>query len=418
VRICGMVQLNIILVGVLVGGWAGARIMKVLRLPGVLGMLLFGVAAGPLLRGRAPEVFWEIAPLLRSTALIIILLRAGLGLRREALKKSGLTALLLSVLPCLFEGTVLTLLFSRFWGFDLYTAGAAGFLLSAVSPAVVVPSMLTLMESGYGREREVPTTILAAASADDVIAVSVFTIFLNLALEQQHPGTASSTAAAGLWSIPAALIGAIALGAAAGFILAASFRRHHTRIRATEKFMLILAAAVMFVEIGNYLHLAALLGIMTIGFVLVERAETVAHELAGKLDKAWVIAEILLFVLIGAAVDPTHTLSVGLKGAAAVAVGLAARALGVMAALVPSKFSRKERLFCLIAYIPKATVQAALGSAALSAGLPGGEEILSLAVIAILLTAPLGLLGIRIFGPRLLGIPAETVPGSQLISED
>ncbi len=386
--------------------------MTRVRLPSVLGMMLFGIIAGPLIRTNAPQIFWDIAPHLRSTALIIILLRAGLGIRKEALKQSGVTAALLSVIPCMVEGFTLTAVFYFLWGFDLFTAGAAGFLLSAVSPAVVVPSMLSLMESGYGRKNEVPTTVLAGASVDDVFAITLFTVFLNLAVgaADTRSGLAGvvvnqhTYVLTELIKIPLGLLGAVGFGVIVGLLLAAYFKRHFTNIRATEKFMLLLAISIMFVEVGNYLHLAALLGIMTIGFILVEKADYIAHELAQKLSKAWVIAEILLFVLIGAVVNTAHAVSVGLPGLAAISAGLAARSIGVLLSVSMSRFTWKERIFCVLAYFPKATVQAALGSIPLALGLPHGEIILSLAVLSILFTAPLGLISIRVFGPRLLGI--------------
>ncbi len=397
-----MGDLNVIFVVILVGGWLGGRIAARLKLPSILGMMLVGVGVGFALREHAPDAFWELAPLLRSTALIIILLRAGLGVRRSALARSGPTAAMLAFVPCVLEGSALTAILHFLWGFPLFEAGAAAFMLAAVSPAVVVPSMLTLMEQGYGKAAEVPTTVLAGASVDDVFAITAFTIFLNLAT---GAAGADPTVAGSLLLLPLGLAGGIGLGAAIGFGLAAWLTRHFERIRATEKFLLVLAISIMAVRIGEYLHLAALLGTMTIGFILLERSEPVAHELAAKLAKAWVFAEIILFVLIGAAVDPVHAVSVGLAGVATITAGLAARSVGVIIAVAFSGFSWKERLFCVIAYLPKATVQAALGSVPLAAGLANGESILSLAVLAILFTAPLGLLGIRILGPRLLDVP-------------
>lgn len=396
-----MNKVNILIVVLLLGGWIGGKLFSKIKLPAILGMMIFGIAVGEFVRDIAPDVFWELAPLLRSTALIIILLRAGLGIKRAALAKSGITAVMLAFIPCTLEGFALTGIFYYFWGFDFFTAGLTGFMVSAVSPAVVVPSMLNLMEQGYGKAREVPTTILAGASVDDVIAITLFTVFLNLAsgshtTEDIHIGRI-------LISIPLSIIGAIAIGVIIGFLLTAYFRKYFKHIRATEKFMILLAVSVMFVEIGTSLHLAALLGIMTIGLVLVEKADHIANELAKKLSKAWVIAEIILFVLIGVLVNIQVAMSVGLMGVATIFAGLIARSIGVVISMTGSAFNRNERLFCIIAYIPKATVQAALGSVPLALGLAHGQTILSLAVLAILITAPMGLLSIRLLGPRLLG---------------
>lgn len=394
-----MGDLNVIFVVILVGGWLSGRLAARIKLPAILGMMLFGICVGFALRERSPDTFWDLVPLLRSTALIIILLRAGLGIRKAALARSGVTAALLAFVPCFIEGTAVTLILYYLWGFPLFEAATAGSVLAAVSPAVVVPSMITLMERGYGKAAEVPTTLLAGASADDVVAITAFTVFLNLT--SGPPGSAARMTGR-LLLLPAGILGGVALGALIGLALAAWLTRHFHRIRATEKFLVVLAISIMVVRIGEYLHLAALLGTMTIGFVLLERAEPVAHELAGKLAKAWVFAEIILFVLIGAAVDPAHALSVGLAGLATIAAGLAARSAGVLLAVAFSGYSWKERLFCVIAYLPKATVQAALGSVPLATGFANGGTILSLAVLAILFTAPLGLLGIRVLGPRLL----------------
>jgi len=396
-----------IIVLLILGGWIGGRIFARIKLPPILGMMVFGIAVSGIVRSYAPEVFWELAPLLRSTALVIILLRAGLGIRKSALAKAGKTAVMLAFIPCIIEGSALTALFYFLWGFDFLTAAMTGFMLSAVSPAVVVPSMLTLMEKGYGKENEVPTTVLAGASVDDVVAITIFTVFLNHA--------ASPDAGNGvriqeiLLSIPASILGAVILGLCIGLALTACFRKHAEQIKATEKFMLLLMISVMFVEVGTEFHLAALLGVMTIGFVLVERAEQIAHELSMKLSKAWVIAEIILFVLIGTSVDLHVALSVGLMGAGTIIAGLLARSAGVTISMIGSSFSRNERIFCIIAYLPKATVQAALGAVPLAMGIDRGDTVLSLAVLAILVTAPLGLFSIRKFGPKLLGtqIPEE-----------
>ncbi len=396
-----MNEMNILIVLLLLGGWIGGKLFSKIKLPAILGMMIFGIAVGGVVRDLAPEVFWELAPLLRSTALIIILLRAGLGIRKAALAKSGMTAIMLAFIPCALEGAALTGIFHYFWGFDLFTSGLTGFMLAAVSPAVVVPSMLKLMEEGYGKAREVPTTILAGASVDDVIAITLFTVFLNLA--SGSLAAEDFNAASILLSIPLSIIGAIVVGVILGLLLTLYFRKHFKQIRATEKFMILLAVSIMFVEIGTSFHLAALLGVMTIGLVLVEKADDIAHELATKLSKAWVIAEIILFVLIGVMVNIQVAISVGLIGVATIVAGLAARSIGVIISMLGSSFTRKERLFCIIAYLPKATVQAALGAVPLSMGLVHGETILSLAVLAILITAPLGLLSIRILGPRLLG---------------
>ncbi len=393
--------LNILIVLVLIGGWFSGRITSRIGLPSVLGMILWGVVIGLAGEGSIPSSLDEISPFLKSLALIVILLRAGLGIRRNTLEKVGRVALMMSFLPCLFEGGALILLFHFFLDFSWMTAGVTAFLLAAVSPAVVVPSMLDMKDRGLGAAKDVPTIILAGASLDDVFAITLFSIFLGLAGgESVSPGLA-------LLKIPLSIAGGIIPGILTGFFLTWYFRKHHEKIRATEKSLLLLGMAILLVDIGDWIHTAALLGVMTTGFILLERAEYVAHELAAKLNKAWVFAEIVLFVLIGISVDVRVALAAGLSGLLIILGGLVFRSLGVWLATIGSNLNHRERLFCVISYLPKATVQAAMGSVPLAAGLPEGKLILALAVLAIVFTAPMGLIGIRILGPKLLEAPQD-----------
>ena len=392
-----ILTLPVLTVLILLGGWFFGRLFDRIKLPGVLGMVLFGIGIGFFLREKAPAVLWEIEPFLKSFALIVILLRAGLGISKETLKKAGITALLMAFVPCLLEGTALVFGFHYFFHFTWPVAGLTGFMLSAVSPAVIVPSMLDLKSRGYGQNKEVPTIVLAGASADDVIAITFFSLFLGLSETGQVNLLKTAL------SIPLSIIGGILPGIALGFILVLYFRKHHEKVRATEKVLILLTAAMLLVEAGNWFHLAALLGVMTVGFVLLEKAEVVAHELSGKLSRIWVFAQIILFVLIGFSVDLDVAFQAGLKGLLIIA-GLVFRSAGVLIATAFSDLNRKERLFCVIAYIPKATVQAALGGVALSRGMAEGPVILAIAVLSIIFTAPLGLLGIRLGAPKLLEI--------------
>ena len=393
--------LNVLIVTILVGGWLTGRLFTRIGMPSVLGMIFWGISIGMFTEGLIPSSLDEISPFLKSLALIIILLRAGLGIRRSTLEKVGKVALLMAFVPCLFEGSALMLLFHLVLGFSWVSAGVTAFLLAAVSPAVVVPSMLEMKDRGLGAERDVPTLILAGASLDDVFAITLFSIFLGLAGGQSvHPGAA-------LLKIPVSIAGGILPGIGAGLFLTWYFRKHHEKIRATEKSLLLLGTAILLVDIGNWVHTAALLGVMTTGFILLEKAEEVAHELAAKLNKAWVFAEIVLFVLIGISVDVRVALRAGLVGLLIITGGLLFRSLGVWIATWGSALNRKERLFCVIAYLPKATVQAAMGSVPLAAGMAEGELILAMAVLSIIFTAPIGLIGIRRFGPLLLEAPQE-----------
>jgi solute carrier family 9B (sodium/hydrogen exchanger), member 1/2 len=391
-------SINLILAIIILGGWLSSRLFKAIKLPNILGMVVFGILAGSLLGKYIPGTLWDIESMLKSFALIVILLRAGLGLSKATLKKAGRTAILMAFVPCIFEGTALTFLFHHFFGFDWYISGLTAFMISAVSPAVIVPSMLELIEQNYGNKNEVPSIVLAGASVDDVFAITIFSVFLGLAT------TSGVNIGHALVSIPLSITGGIVSGFIVGWFLVKYFRYHHEHVRATEKTIVLVMVSVLLVQLGDRLHVAALLGVMTVGFVLLEGAEYIAHELALKLKKVWIFAEIILFVLIGLSVDVSTAMDAGLKGLMLISIGLLFRSLGVFIATLGSNLNYKERIFCIIAYIPKATVQAALGSVALQNGIPEGQTILALAVLAILFTAPLGLLGIKIFGKKLLNI--------------
>ncbi|MDA3873685.1 MAG: cation:proton antiporter [Kiritimatiellae bacterium] len=399
--------LNLMIVLIVLGGWFSGRLFDRLRLPAVLGMLLCGLLLGWVLGAHAwPSALVEMEPFLKSFALVVILLRAGLGIRRRVLHQVGGTALAMATLPCLLEGTVLTLLLHQFWQFPWPVAGLSGFMLAAVSPAVVVPAMLTLTEKGYGRTNQVPTLVLAGASVDDVFAITLFSLFTRMALTGDPQWTSA------LWNLPASILLGLIPGVVIGLLLAWYFNRYHARVRATEKTLILLMLSLLLVQVGDALHSAALLGVMTVGFLLLERAERVAHELAAKLSKIWVFAEIMLFVLIGMQVDPRLALTAGPSALGILFLGLIARSVGVWVATHRSRLTRNERLFCILAYLPKATVQAALGGVPLALGIPGGDHILALAVLSILFTAPLGLIAIRLAGPRLLEQEKPSLPPS------
>lgn len=389
-------SLNLIIVLILLGGWFSSRLFQACKLPSVLGMLCFGLILGTQGQDVWPEGLVGMEPFLKTFALVVILLRAGLGLKRHVLQQVGRTALLLAIIPCLFEGSVLMALFYYAWGFDLPIAGLTAFMLAAVSPAVVVPSMLDLAEKGYGKKKEIPTMVLAGASVDDVIAITFFSVFLGMA---QEPGM---TWTRGLLDFPKALLLGILPGLLIGFLMIKAFQRTPQKVRATEKTLLLLMASLLLVEIGDLFQSAALLGVMTVGFLLLEYAPPIAQELSAKLQKIWIFAEIILFVLIGMQVDPTLALKAGPAALGTLILGLTARSCGVWCSTMGAGLNRKERWFCVCAYLPKATVQAALGAVPLSLSLAHGDTILAIAVLSILVTAPLGLFAIRIGGKTLL----------------
>lgn len=383
---------------VLLGGWFSGKIFTKIKLPTVLGMVVYGIIIGYFWRNEVPKVIWDIEPFLKSFALIVILLRAGLGISKKTLQKAGITALLMTFIPCVIEGISLTVTFHLLFQFNWYVSGLTGFMLSAASPAVIVPSMLELKRNGYGNKNEVPTIILAGASADDVFAITFFSIFLGLSISN-NPNITKT-----LLSIPFSIILGIIPGIIIGFLLVSYFKKHHKNIRATEKTLVLLTITMLLVQVGDWIQSAALLGVMTIGFIVLEKSEKIAHELSLKLSKIWIFAEIILFVLIGLSVDLKIAFSSGLKGLLAIFIGLIFRSLGVLIATSFSSLNVKERLFCMISYIPKATVQAALGSVALNNGINEGKIILAIAVSSIIFTAPIGLIGIKMSGNKLLNL--------------
>lgn len=380
-------------------GVAVQVIIKRLPLPGLLGLLVLGVVLGPHGFNLLNEVLLASSQDLRMMALIIILLRAGLGLNRRVLNEVKGPAFAMGVVPCLVEGLAVTVAAVYVLGFSVPSAASLGFVLAAVSPAVVVPSMLYLKNRGLGMDKGIPVMILAGASVDDVVAITLLTSAL---------GWAVAGVTSGIWwqalLIPMRIILGILLGLVVGWVLVkvmpriTSFQRGYSALA-------VFAGALAVVVIGEIAGIAGLLAVMSCGFYLVERRIKEMHLLIKSVDAAWMVAQIFLFVLIGAAVDVEVALQAGLAGAAIIGFGLLGRALGVYLGLLGSKLNWKERLFCAIAYVPKATVQAAVGGLPLAMGVAGGEVILAIAVLSIILTAPLGAATIPLAAPRLLEMP-------------
>ena len=362
-----------------------------LKLPGLLGLLLVGMVLGPHALDLLSDDLMAISSDIRMMALIIILLRAGFGLNRKALKAVGGVATRMSFIPVIFEGAVLLLLSWWLFELDVLSAGMLGFVLAAVSPAVIVPAMLSLIHRGYDKPHRIPSLVLLASSVDDVVAITIFSIFINTALAQQ------SSFLGQLLRLPFSLFFGVLLGILIGYILVKLFERFH--IRDSKKVLIILSAAiflVLFEQVMNdILPVAALIGVMMISIVIVDKRTHVAERLAIKYEKIWLLAEVFLFVLVGATVNISLALSVGLMGILLILLGLTARAVGVFVATMGTSYSVRQKTFLTIAFMPKATVQAALGSLPLSLSLPHGELILAISVIAILITAPLGAIAIR-----------------------
>lgn len=372
--------------------------MEKMRLPGLLGMLLIGIVMGPYgLDVLHPNIL-AISSDLRMMALIIILLRAGLGVKKDTLKKVGRPAILLGFVPALFEGFSVLFISSLLLGLDRVEAGMLGFIIAAVSPAVVVPSMLKIMSQGKGEKNGVPTLILAGASVDDVMAITIFSSFVGLYGGKQFRVLQQ------LSNIFIAIALGILIGVIIAYILLWFFKRFSIRDTKKVLFMLALSFLIITLEhnIAHKIEIAGLLGVMTIGFIILEKKPNVGQRLSIKLNKIWVFAELLLFVLVGAEVNIHLAKEAGILGIAIILAGLLARSIGVFIALYKSHLNIKEKIFCAIAYSPKATVQAAIGGVPLAMGVPAGDLILAIAVMAIIITAPLGAIGIKTFGERLL----------------
>ncbi|ERP31757.1 NhaP-type Na+(K+)/H+ antiporter [Chitinivibrio alkaliphilus ACht1] len=390
-------DLNTTLFLLICGGYFFGLFFDRLKLPSILGMLIFGIFASLTIGNYASPLLWEVEPSLKSFALTIILLRAGLGIKKESLRKNGTSALLMSFLPATLETIVLTLALHSLLSFSLLTALLTATMLTAVSPAVIVPAMLDLTARNRGNKKDIPSLILAGASIDDVLAITLFSLLLH-----GLTGEAFSPQEIALMT-PLALVTAVVAGAFVGRVSIYYFSKHPEKVRDTEKVLLLLVGAFFLISLGEIIHIASLLAIMTAGFIILEKNSDIAARIAEKLSKIWVFAEIILFVLIGFSLDLSAALYAGPRGVLIILIGVSVRSIGVWISTIPSRhLTKKERLFCVCAYIPKATVQAALGGVALSHGLPEGDIILALAVISILITAPVGLIGIRLGSTYLL----------------
>ena len=382
----------ILLVGMSMG-W----ICQKVKLPSLLGMLLTGMVLGPYVLDLIDASILGISADLRKIALIIILTRAGLGLDLSALKKIGRPAVMMCFVPASFELLGMILLAPRFMGMSVLEAAVLGSVLAAVSPAVVVPRMVKLMDEGYGTKEGIPQLILAGASVDDVYVIVLFSTFVGM-LQGEGASVLRFV------NIPVSILLGIVIGAAIGVLLAVFFQKVH--IRDTTKVLIILSISLLLVTAEDTLTtpitFSALIAIMFIGIGLQKKREIVAKRLAVKYSKLWVAAEVFLFVLVGATVNVDYLGKVGVKVLIVIIGALVFRMLGVAVYLIGTSLKKKERLFTMMAYTPKATVQAAIGGIPLSLGLACGDTVLTAAVLAIVLTAPLGAFAIDLTYKKLL----------------
>lgn len=361
------------------------KVFKLLKLPPILGMLLTGILMGPFLLNLIDFNILNISADLRQIALIVILLRAGLTLNLKDLKKVGRPAILLSFLPATIEILAITALAPFLFGVTYITGLIMGAIVAAVSPAVVVPKMIFLIENDYGQDKKIPQMILGGASMDDVFVIVLFYAFIKL-------GQGESVSFVTFLNIPISIFLGIGIGVSIGYLMSLLFKKIH--MRDTVKVLIIFALSFLFIVLENYVSkvmaISGLIAVMTFGISLNNFYPVLSQRLVSKFEKIWVISEIMLFVLVGALVNITVLLDVGLFAITLIIIAMIFRMLGVYLSLIKTELSKKEKLFTAISYMPKATVQAAIGAIPLALGIANGELILMVSVLAIIIAAPIG----------------------------
>jgi len=402
-----IVSLAELLILGLIVDWA----FRKMTIPGLVGMLFLGVLAGPYVLNWVSPDLLAISYDFRLMALIVILLRAGFELSKDTLNRVGGRVLVLATIPAITEGATVTALGPPLLGLSYMESAVLGSVLAAVSPAVVVPLMISFMERRMGSEKGIPTMVLAASTVNDVIVIVISSVLVGIL-------TGSSTNIAGeLIGIPISILLGIVVGVFVGILLHKLFQIFNPR--ATKRVLIVLALSILFVRgeqlIEPWVPFAALLAVMAMGFIILEKDEHVAHEISAKLGKIWVFAEIVLFTMVGTQVDLGVVVQAGLAGAVIIILGLIARSIGTYGCLFGSDLNFSEKMFVVVSYLPKATVQAAIGGAPLAAmvlagmGQSPGEIILAVAVLSIVLTAPLSAWAISIIGERVLRVGPESI---------
>lgn len=376
---------------ILIVGMVFAKIFDKLKLPRIIGMLLTGIILGPQVLNLLDANILKISPDLRTIALIVILLKAGLSLDIGDLKKVGRSAVLLSFLPASFEILSYAIFVPKILGLNLIDGLLMGAVMAAVSPAIVVPRMVKLIDEGYGKDESIPQMILAGASCDDVFVLVLFSSFLSMAKRSEFSFKS-------LLKVPVSITLGIGFGIVIGYLLYLFFERRYKNgsyIRNSSKVIIILALAFLLVSLESLVKeiipISGLLAVIAMASAYKIKAEDgVVERLSEKFAKLWIFAEILLFVLVGAEVDIKYMTGIGFAGVLLIFLGLLIRSIGIFISVVGSRHSKNEKIFTILAYTPKATVQAAIGSVALAKGIGSGMAILSIAVLGIIITAPLG----------------------------
>jgi len=368
-----------------------------LKLPALLGMLFTGIILGPYVLNLLEQPLLSISVDLRQLALVIILTRAGLALDIKDLQKVGRPAILMCFVPACFEIVGMIVLAPKLLGISVLEAAIMGTVIAAVSPAIIVPKMLFLMEKKYGTKNSIPQMIMAGGSVDDVFVIVLFTALTGLA-------TGGEISPTSFFQIPVAIITGLVLGVVVGYLLSRFFKAFH--MRDSIKVIILLSLSFLFValekQFKGIVPISGLLAVMSMGATILKTYEILAVRLSAKFSKLWVGAEILLFVLVGATVDIKYAVAAGIGAIVLILGALLFRMTGVYTCMIKTKLTLKERIFCMIAYTPKATVQAAIGSIPLAMGLSCGKIVLTVAVLAILITAPLGAFGVDMTFKKLL----------------
>lgn len=371
----------IILLGLFIGS-----IFTKLKLPSLVGMILTGIILGPHMLNLLDSSIIGISSELRQIALVIILTRAGLALDIKDLKKVGRPAILMCFIPATLEILGFIILGPKLLNLPILDSAILGTVIAAVSPAVIVPRMLKLIEEGYGTNKSIPQLILAGASVDDIFVIVLFTSFTSIAT------TGSNFSISSIIEIPISIIIGIILGILTGIVLVYLFKKIH--IRDSIKILIILSVSFLFITVEDllkgFIPISGLLAVMSLGATILKIYSKLARRISNKYSKLWVGAEVFLFVLVGASVDIKYAMNSGIITIILILGALVFRIFGVLLSLIKTEMNFKERLFSAIGYMPKATVQAAIGALPLSMGLASGEIILTVAVLSIIITAPLG----------------------------
>jgi NhaP-type Na+/H+ or K+/H+ antiporter len=386
-------SIGLILILGFIIGWLLSKI----KIPGLVGMIIVGLLIGPYCLGLIDEKILSISTELRQVALVIILTRSGLNLDIDSLKKIGRPAILMSFIPATLEIIGTTLISQLLLEITIFESILLGTVLAAVSPAVVSPRMIKLIEERFGEKHQVPKLILAGSSVDDIYVIVLFYTFLGLVGNNAFDFVS-------ITMIPVTIILGVLLGIIVGLIL--SYILKKTNFKTAINILIIISSSFLMIGLENmlkdYISISSLLGIMVIGIILLFRNKEQAKQLSDGYNNLWIFFEIILFVLVGATVDFSYAINNGLMAILILIIGLLFRTLGVLLCLIKTKLTFKERLFTILAYIPKATVQASIGGIALTLGLSCGSIILTVSVISILITAPIGAILIDNLSSKLL----------------